>query len=245
MAFVALSSYRTRTKSVEWKYTLPVNIYPINGDHSQVSDEFIRQLRREDFLAIEEFIQHEKELYGKADSTGIEVRLMPSLKEGPPAPPTEQNPFQVMWWSLKFRWWAYRHAKIVGPDPQVRLFVQFFDPSKSSVHHSTALQEGLIGRVNLFASKELNQTNNVVITHELLHTLGASDKYDLATDFPHFPEGFAEPNRVPRLPQRYAEIMGGRIPVTPNEAIIPKHLGVVHIGKQTAEEINLLPKVSQ
>ncbi|TXI91603.1 MAG: hypothetical protein E6Q34_07125 [Burkholderiaceae bacterium] len=244
LAIVALSSYRSRTKSVEWQYTLPVNVYPINGDQSAASEEYIKQLRREDFLVIEEFIQREKESYGKAYNAGVEIRLKPALKEGPPAPPPEQNALQVMWWSLKFRWWAYRHAKIVGPDPQVRLFVQYFDPNKNQVHHSTALQEGLIGRVNLFAGKELSATNNVVITHELLHTLGATDKYDLASDYPDFPDGYAEPNRQPLLPQRYAEIMGGRIPMTSRDAIIPPHLGLVRIGTKTAQEINLLPKAA-
>lgn len=242
---VGVSSYRTRTKSVEWQYTLPINIYPINGDNSAVSEEYIRQITRDDFVAIEEFIQREKANYGKTYNAGVEIRLRPALKEGPPAPPAEQSALKVMWWSLKFRWWAYRNAPISGPGPQVRLFVQYFDPSKSQVHHSTALQEGLIGRVNLFASKELSQTNNVVITHEMLHTLGATDKYDLASDYPDFPDGFAEPQRQPIVPQRYAEIMGGRIPVGSYEAIIPKHLGLVRLGKKTAEEINLLPKLTQ
>ncbi|WMW81780.1 hypothetical protein RF679_05730 [Undibacterium cyanobacteriorum] len=239
---VAISSYRARTKSVEWQYTLMVNVYPINGDQSAASEDYIRQLKREDFVAIEEFIQREKAKYGKADQAGVEIRLMPQLKEGPPAPPAQQNPLKVMWWSLKFRWWAYQNAKLKGPGPQVRLFVQYFDPAKSQVHHSTALQEGLIGRVNLFASKELSPTNNVVIAHEMLHTLGATDKYDLANDYPDFPDGFAEPQRQPILPQRFAEIMGGRIPVSTQEAIIPMHLGLVRLGKKTAEEINLLPK---
>lgn len=245
LAAVAVSTYRARTKSVEWQFTLPINIYPINGDGSAASDQYIRGLSIEEFKPIEEFIQREKDVYGKQVNAGVEVRLQPILREIPPPPPSEQNALDVIWWSLKFRWWAYRHAKIVGPGPQVRLFVLFFDPKVNRVQHSTALQQGLIGRVNVFASTELSATNNVVIAHEFLHTLGATDKYDPATDQPYFPDGYAEPDRSPLLPQRYAEIMGGRIVVSNQDAIIPRSLKFVTIGQKTAREINFLPKLNE
>ena len=57
-------------------------------------------------------------------------------------------------------------------------------------------------------------SNNVVIAHEILHTLGASDKYDPATRAPLFPIGYAEPEREPRFPQEFAEIMAGRYAMT-------------------------------
>ena len=44
--------------------------------------------------------------------------------------------------------------------------------------HSLGLQKGLIGVVNAFASSSQAAENNVVIAHELLHTVGATDKYD-------------------------------------------------------------------
>jgi len=34
-----------------------------------------------------------------------------------------------------------------------------------------------------------------VIAHELLYTLNATDKYDLNTGLPIFPNGYAEPER--------------------------------------------------
>jgi hypothetical protein len=80
----------------------------------------------------------------------------------------------------------------------------------------------------------------VIIAHEFLHTLGATDKYDPATGMPEFPLGFSEPERKPRFPQRFAEIMGGRIPVADNDAVIPSSLKYVTIGATTAREIRLL-----
>ncbi len=80
--------------------------------------------------------------------------------------------------------------------------------------------------------------NNVVIAHELLHTVGATDKYSPADNLPLFPIGYADPDRQPLYPQSMAEIMGGRIPVSETQAVIPKSLVQAMIGPQTALEIN-------
>jgi hypothetical protein len=144
-----------------------------------------------------------------------------------------------MLWSLEFRFWAWRHDTHKGPQPDVRLFVVYFDPAKSqTLTHSTGLQKGMLGIVNAFASADQEATNAVVIAHELLHTFGASDKYDPRTNAPSFPDGYADPDARPRYPQRQAEIMGGRIPVTETHSEIPRNLKRVVIGDKTAREIN-------
>jgi len=73
--------------------------------------------------------------------------------------------------------------------------------------------------------------------HELLHTLGATDKYDLSNNQPLFPDGYAEPELTPLHPQLKAEIMGGRIPLSQLKAIIPSSLAKTVIGPKTANEI--------
>ena len=139
------------------------------------------------------------------------------------------------------RWWAYRYAETNGPDPQVKMFLLYFDPSlRKRLAHSTGLQKGLIGRVNTFASRDMVKQNNVVIAHEFLHTLGATDKYDTATNQPLFPDGYANPELDPLLPQQYAEIMAGRTPVSKNHAVTPESLDDALIGSKTAQEINWL-----
>jgi hypothetical protein len=75
-----------------------------------------------------------------------------------------------------------------------------------------------------------------VIAHELLHTLGATDKYG-NDNLPRLPDGYAEPDRQPLYPQTFAELMGGRIPVTASEAEIPESLQQVVIGPLSAAEI--------
>jgi hypothetical protein len=121
----------------------------------------------------------------------------------------------------------------------VRVFVLYHDPDRvTRLSHSLGLQKGLIGVVNAFASEKQAAQNDVVIAHELLHTLGATDKYDPRTNQPVFPDGYADPQRQPALPQEYAEIMAGRVPVTADRAEMPDGLDAVLIGAKTAREIN-------
>lgn len=72
--------------------------------------------------------------------------------------------------------------------------------------------------------------------HELLHCVGATDKYD---DEGHAIEsvGLAEPSRSPRYPQRYAEIMVGEIAVEPGRGQIIDSLADVRVGPLTAQEV--------
>jgi hypothetical protein len=79
--------------------------------------------------------------------------------------------------------------------------------------------------------------NNIVIAHELMHTLGATDKYDLGTGAPIYPAGFAEPDREPRYPQQSAEIMAGRRALSPTDFEMPSGLRDVVVGVATAGEI--------
>jgi hypothetical protein len=236
---VAANTWRAKTTSVEWKYTLPVNVYPVNADGSAVSDAYIRELTIDDFKSIETFMQQEAARYGHASNASIEMRLGKPIDSLPPALPQDRSTLDVMLWSLKMRWWSYRHGETRGADPQVKLFLLYFDPAKNPMlHHSTALQKGLVGRVNVFAAREMAKQNAVIIAHEFLHTLGATDKYDFATNQPIFPEGYAEPELKPLLPQQFAEIMGGRTPISQSEAEIPASLNKVMIGEKTAQEIN-------
>ena len=91
--------------------------------------------------------------------------------------------------------------------------------------------------VRAFATRHQNQRNNVIIAHEMLHTLGATDKYNLQTLQPRYPEGYADPEKEPLLPQEYAEIMGRGIPLSSSESKMPDSLAYTVVGPITAEEI--------
>jgi hypothetical protein len=144
-----------------------------------------------------------------------------------------------MWWSLKLRYWVWNVERQQSePQADIKVFVLYHDPKLvSSLPHSLGLQKGLIGVVHAFSSAHMSQSNYVIITHEIMHTVGASDKYDPKSGLPIYPAGYAEPKLKPRYPQSKAEIMGGRIPLSQKDAQIPRSLKQVLVGQQTAIEI--------
>ena len=238
LLFVATNEALIMTRSTSWEYSLQLHIYSISGDGRKATENYINSLKSGDFNAIEKFINREASRYG----VGIEaVNLVyrGQLQSAPPQPPSGRNILGNIWWSLKFRAWAARRAwNSDGDDADVTLFVSYYDIETSqSLRHSVGLEGGKIGIINAFADLSYQGSNSVVITHEFMHTLGAGDKYG-ANNLPAFPEGYAEPFRKPLYPQRLAEIMGGRIPVSQHQHQMPNSLKQVVVGLSTAAEIN-------
>ena len=235
---VALGSWLTGKRSTDWEQPLWIAIYPINADDSRVSQQYINQLSLENFQSIEEFINEEAAEFELSLKQPFTLKLAPQVKSLPPAPPQSGAAWEIILWSLKLRYWAYQANTFEGPAPHIRIFVKYFDvKDQQPLAHSLGLQQGMLGIVNAFAVRKMTNANAMVITHEILHTLGASDKYDLSNSLPTFPEGYAETDRQPLYPQETAEIMGGRIPISETEAIIPRGLHQVIIGEKTAREI--------
>ena len=233
---VAVGSWLARTETRDWDYPLRVVLYPIDADQRPATTEYIRALGEDDFQPIEDFLSREADRYGVELRQPAVVYLGPQVTELPPEPPRNGNIPAVMAWSLKLRYWAWRVDRWDGPDAQIRIFVIYHDPQlQQRVPHSLGLEKGLIGVVHAFASPAQHSQNQVIIAHELLHTLGATDKYDPTSNLPYYPIGFAEPER--RFPQRYAEIMGGRIAISTRQAVMPESLQQVRVGPVTALEI--------
>ncbi|MBI5784967.1 MAG: hypothetical protein HZA64_05855 [Rhodocyclales bacterium] len=238
LATVAQEAWLARSRAASWQDPLRVAIYPINGDGSPATTGYLNGLRPNAFAAIDEFFAEEARRHGLAIARPVAATLAPVVNELPPQPPRGGSAFDNILWSLKMRWWAWRHDAVPGMKPQVRLFVLYFDPARNdSLPHSVGVQRGMIGLINAFATQGMAGSNAVIITHELLHTLGATDKYEAYSNLPSFPDGYAEPDRTPRYPQVFAEIMGGRIPVTESRADIPESIDQVLIGPGTATEI--------
>jgi hypothetical protein len=239
LATVAQSAWLARSRTAEWTSSLRVVIYPINADGSQVSAAYVGQLRSASFEPIEAFFKGEGARYRLPLRDPVEVKLAPTVASQPPAPPFGGNRLEVVAWSLRLRYWAWWNDTWKGLRPHARLFVAYYDPAaRPRLPHSTGLQQGMIGVVNAFARADMDGSNNVVITHELLHTFGATDKYDAAGNRPQFPDGYVEPNAQPLHPQQQAEIMAGRIPVSETRAEIPADMDQVAIGLKTAREIH-------
>ncbi len=239
LAVVAAGAWLTAERTTDWDDALWVVVYPIAGDATVSTSQFVDNLEPKDFADIEAFINREAKRYGVTTERSIEVKLAGRVHELPPPPPVEKSVVHIMLWSLHMRYWAWRvEAQFPDLPADISIFAVFHDPDKhSDGHDSLALREGLIGVVNAFAHRRYKRRNNVVITHEMLHTVGATDKYDLATNLPLHPFGYAEPDLNPLYPQKKTEIMGGRRAISATHAEMPKSLKSVVIGPLTAQEI--------
>ncbi|MDJ0926564.1 MAG: hypothetical protein QNJ73_02850 [Gammaproteobacteria bacterium] len=233
-----VGTWLTQARVTGWQETLWVTIYPVVAGEQNMTSDYVDNLSAREFAAIRKFVEREAKRYGVplADPVRIDIDAPTGM---PPDPPTDGNPLAVMLWSLQLRWWAWRETgDRPGPEPDVKLFVAFHDPVNGvALPHSLGMKKSRIGIAHVFASRQMQGSNNVVIAHELLHILGATDKYGPG-NLPVFPDGFAEPERQPIYPQRYAEIMGGRIPIDQETAEIPASLRQTRIGPTTAAEIN-------
>ena len=213
---------------------LEVAVYPVAMDAE--SSAYVGRLTAADFQEIASFLTVEGQRWKRRPLHPPHIVLLPPILERPPLSQAH-NRWQAVRLSLRLRWYAFRHTPFWGSIGKVRLFVLYhplqFDVS---LPHSLGLQKGLLGVVHVFASEQQRAQNNVVIAHELLHTLGATDKYD-ENGQPVYPKGFAEPYADPRYPQQTAEIMAGRIPISQSEAEIPRDLSETEIGYVTASEI--------
>lgn len=223
---------------LDWQDNFYVALYPVNADGSESVERYINSLKQDDFAPIESFFVEEAARYSLNMQRPIAIELGNVVAQVPPLPPSNDNIVQTVLWSLNFRWFAWNNSPTVPVPPDIRLYLLFYDASEHEVlSHSTALNKGRIGRVNLFGDRTHTQQNLVITAHELLHTLTATDKYDLQSGLPIYPDGYADPDKQPRYPQYYAELMGGYVPISENKKKIPASLNQVLIGFKTAKEI--------
>jgi hypothetical protein len=242
LLFVALGEFLAARRSTDWDDTLWVDVYLINGDRLDSTQRYIDSIDAREFAGVDEFFAAEAKRYGVAIDQPFRLNVVGQYRDDLPTPGTRPSLLGTMWWSLEMRWLAFKlDWQSSGPKPDIVGFAIYHDSAASVVlDRSMALRKGLIAVTNLFASRDARGSNQVVLAHELLHTLGATDKYSLASNLPEFPDGFAEPTLKPRLPQKKAELMAGRIPLDEDHAEMPESLRSVVVGRLTAEEIGWL-----
>jgi hypothetical protein len=239
LALVAGQQWLDRVATQSWRDPLWVGIFPVAADGAAKTQSYVAGLTAQDFADIEAFFTREAHRYGLTVTQPVHVELYPPGSEVPPQLPKDAGLFSRMGWSLRLRLFAARHTSFPGRAPAtVRLFVLYHDPANlERVPDSHGLQKGLVGLVHAFADPALAGSNNLVIAHELLHTVGARDKYDPASGAPLVPLGLADPGQQPLYPQQDTEIMAGRRALSPTESEMPRSLRHVVVGPATALEI--------
>jgi hypothetical protein len=117
-----------------------------------------------------------------------------------------------------------------------RVYVVLRPPTSSGFVEGMSEHGGRVG----VAVAELDETTvaltQFVMAHELFHTLGANDRYDVQGRT-LFPDGLAEPDRDPVFPQRYAELMARNRPLAADREVPPASLDELWVGALTAREI--------
>jgi hypothetical protein len=246
LLLVAVSNWQSRSRSTSWKSPLYVAVYPIAADQSAVTKAYVAALNAEAFKPLDRFFAEQASGYGVRLDEPVKTRLRPPLEGQPPARASGAGMLATAIWSLRLRYWAWKVGGRSGDPEDVRMFVLYHDPALTpTVPHSLGLAQGLIGVVYAFADPAMTGANDVVIAHELLHTLGASDKYDPVSDAPRFPDGYGNPRQQPLFPQRTAELMAGRRMMSPTRWEQVDSLDEVVIGPSTALEIRWLPLHAQ
>jgi len=245
LIIVAASTWLTERRLADWDRPVWVTFYPLAADSGADTLRFVRNVDEGSFADIDAFFKFQSNRFGIDLTPVINVQVAPVSTDLPPEIPDRHAPHLIAWWSLKMRWYAWnmdRKDDLVKSDIQV--FALYHGNSGQSENHmSVGMRKGMFGVVNLFASNSMNSRNQVVIAHELMHVLGATDKYSLGSNEPIYPNGYADPNQKPLFPQERCEIMGGRIPLSAYQSIMPRSLEQCTIGELSAREIGFFDQL--
>jgi len=242
LVVVAGNQFLTGSRFSSWEKPVWITVYPILVEPDADIRRYVEGLKVDSFQDIGEFIRLQALRHGRQLEIPVVIQVARPLTSLPPALPAEYSSLNIALWSLKMRWWSWNHSGQDGLAPDdARMFVLYQKKSTNGpMERSVGIKNGSYGIVNAVASRQASAHNNIVITHELMHILGASDKYDLQTGQPLAPDGLSNPHQSPLYPQSRAEIMGGRIATSATRWRRPATLKSCVIGTATATEIGWL-----
>ena len=236
-AWKDISGRRARN---DWERTLQVGLVIVRlGPVDDASVSALRDRARalEDALAAE-YARHR----GKGAVRPFEVIVFGPVDSAEPPPSPEGDGVVDL---LRFAYAKSRYTARIDAAAGVAtrgLDSRIYLLARPGHAHGTNFVEGLSeqGGRSGFVEVDLDPTMVdfalFVFTHELCHTLGATDKYD-ASGATMIPEGLAEPDADPRFPQRFVEVMARGRPLAPGKERAPDRLDELRIGPRTAEEI--------
>lgn len=236
LAWGASTEYRRRTRA---RWERPVEVRVVLLDRDGAADA--RQWRR----GLDELASHLHEEMSRCRGPGFPPfrfsLVGPVRWVGPlPLAPPSDGVGDRTWHALDL-WRALRQVDAAAGTSDVPSDVRVYVVAVKVPGWDGSFAEGLgalngeLVIVRGSAAGDLSMPLQV-IGHELLHTVGASDKYD-AGGHALEPDGLAEPEAEPRFPQRHAEWMVGEIAVAPGIGRLPASLADVRVGPTTAREI--------
>lgn len=168
------------------------------------------------------------------------------VQQAPPMSPLSTGFFDRAMYTLELTRYlrdvnARGDINLRGYDARIYIMLQPARASQSRLVEGIGALNGDVGIVESQLDSSMTDLTLVAIGHEFLHFLGATDKYD-QDGHSTVPDGLPEPDRQPRYPQRFAEIMVGEIAKEAGVGHLPNTLAEVAIGPATAAEIGWIAK---
>lgn len=236
----AWTDVRSREARTEWKRPLIVAFVIVREGSVPDSAVATMRVRSE---ALELRLREEMARYKKADFAPFDIALFGPVDLTDPTPVAPDEVGIVS--AVRFQWelnrWVSRVDERVGIPARgfdARIYVVVRPPASKKVAFVEGMSEdgGRVGVVRVELNDAMADLALFVATHELFHTLGATDKYgpdgSILT-----PSGLAEPQLSPLYPQRYAELMARHRALSSGHAAPVKTLDELAVGAMTAQEI--------
>jgi hypothetical protein len=241
----AVRDLRSRRARKDWDHTLDVAIVLVHVEgRAQVDDEATAALHAR-ITGLEDRLEAEARRHGHAGPKPFRLKLFgPVIASMPPPSPASDGVMDLVRQALDSRAWCAAvdpRAGVVPDHWDTRIYVVARKPASEtrSFVEGQSEQGGRIGMVDVELDASMADLTLFVTAHELMHTLGASDKYDVA-GHAVIPAGLAEPERTPRYPQRFAEVMARNRPLSETNETLITSLDELAVGPATAREIGWL-----
>ena len=235
----AIRDVRSRRARNAWERTLDVAVVLVEVEGRGRLDPGAGVALQDRLVALEDRLRAEAERHGMRTAKPFRFRLFGPVVAGaaPPRPAGDGALDLAKQAALLDRWVANvdPRAGVVPDHWDTRIYVVARPPASETrnVVEGESQEGGRIGIVDVELDARMADLTLFVVAHELLHTLGASDKYDEAGRVRE-PDGLVEPERAPLYPQPFAEVMARNRPVTRDREVVPVSLDELGVGPATA-----------
>jgi hypothetical protein len=234
---------RSRRARNEWDHTLAVAVVLLReGDVDAQSVEALRARAP----ALADRLAGEMRRYRPGTTIPpFRFKVFGPIDGAPPPPvATAEGAVDLAKQSVALAQWVREVDPRAGVDPdlydtRIYVTVRRARANDRAFIEGQSEENGRIGVVQVDLDAAMVDLALFGVAHELMHTLGASDRYD-ARGRTIIPDGLPEPDRG--YPQRFAEIMARNRVIAPNQERVPDSIDEIAVGRTTAIEIGWIKK---
>jgi hypothetical protein len=233
------NDWRRRQARKAW--TTPLRVALVLVERQPVAAELTARLASR-ALDLEQRLRQERLRHTGLDEAPFSIVVKGPVAAARDAPRVQEQDFAGL---VKHAWRLWQWTRDIdergqvewrGYDSRIYLVLKPAQRLAPAFVEGESEDGGRVGVASADIDASMLDFTLFVATHELFHTLGASDKYDTA-GHARFPDGFAAPERQPLYPQPGAELMARNVPLSEGVERPPETLAELWIGELTAREI--------